>query len=263
MGGNLMIGAIAGDIIGSVFERHNIKRMDFPLFDPWCHFTDDTVLTVAVADAIMTGDPYGEKLKEYYRYYPRAGYGGHFKKWAASEDTRPYFSLGNGSAMRVSPVGFAFDTLPEVLEQAKRSAEVTHNHPEGIKGAQAVAVAVFLARTGNGKGEIKLYIERTFDYDLSEPLDVIRQSYRFDMTCPGSAPQAITAFLESNDFEDTIRKAVSIGGDSDTIACMAGGIAQAYYKGVPREIRDKARSILDERLNRVVAEFTSIYGGAK
>jgi ADP-ribosylglycohydrolase len=254
-----MLGAIAGDIIGSIYEGHDIKRTDFPLFDSMCRFTDDTVLTVAVADAIMSGTPYGEKFKEYYRYYPRAGFGGHFRKWAASEDTRPYFSMGNGSAMRVSPVGFAFDTLDEVLEEAKRSAEVTHNHPEGIKGAQAVASAVFLARTGSSKGEIKAYVERTFDYDLAEPLDEIRKHYRFEVTCPGSVPQAIRAFLESTGFENTIRKAVSIGGDSDTIACMAGGIAQAFYGGIPQEIEDKVRSVLAQRLNKVLAEFMARY----
>jgi ADP-ribosylglycohydrolase len=254
-----MLGAIAGDIIGSVYEGHDLKRTDFPLFDPRCRFTDDTVLTVAVADAIMTGAPYGQKLKEYYRYYPRAGYGAHFRRWAASEDTRPYYGMGNGSAMRVSPIGFAFDTLDEVMEQARRSAEVTHNHPEGIKGAQAVASAVFLARMGSSKEEIRTYIERTFEYDLSEPLDRIREHYRFDVTCPGSVPQAITAFLESNDFEDTIRKAVSIGGDSDTIACMAGGMAQAFYGTVPEVIVDKVKTILDSRLNAIVDQFMNRY----
>lgn len=255
-----MIGAIAGDIIGSVYERHNLRRTDFPLFDPWCRFTDDTVLTIAIADTILTGASYLDKLKEYYRYYPHAGYGGHFRKWAASDSMDPYYSMGNGSAMRVSPVGFAFNTLEEVLEQAKRSAEVTHNHPEGIKGAQAVASAVFLARTGKNKMEIKAHIERTFDYNLGEPLDEIREYYRFDETCPGSVPQAITAFLESNDYEDAIRKAISIGGDSDTIACMAGGIAQAFYGGVPQPIVEKVRTLLDRRLNRVVSEFMNQYG---
>jgi ADP-ribosylglycohydrolase len=250
-----MIGAIAGDIIGSVYERHNLRRTDFLLFDLWCHFTDDTVLTVAIADAIMTGVPYGEKLKEYYRYYPRAGYGGHFRKWAASDNTAPYYSKGNGSAMRVSPVGFAFNTLDEVLEEAERSAIVTHNHPEGIKGAQAVAAAVFLARGEKDKESIKKYIEETFEYGLSDPLDEIRKSYRFDATCAGSVPQAIIAFLESEGFEDAIRKAISIGGDSDTIACITGGIAEAYYGKIPDHILSKTFDILDERLSRVVRKF--------
>jgi len=250
-----MIGAIAGDIIGSVYERHNIKRTDFPLFDPWSRFTDDTVLTVAIADAILTGSSYVDKLKEYFRYYPDAGYGPGFRRWAASERITPYYSQGNGSAMRVSPVGFAFDTLEQVLEEAKKSAEVTHNHPEGIKGAQATASSIFLARTGKSKKEIKVFIESTFGYNLSEPLDEIRKYYRFDVTCKGSVPEAITAFLESNDFEDAIRKAISIGGDSDTIACIAGGIAEAYYGKIPDHIQRSVFLFLDERLKRVIQEF--------
>ncbi len=255
-----MIGAIAGDIIGSVYEGHEIKRTDFPLFDPRCRFTDDTVLTVAVADAILTATPYGVKLKEYFRYYPNAGYGGGFRHWAVSSSNEPYYSMGNGSAMRVSPVGFAFESLQKVLEEARRSAEVTHNHPEGIKGAQAIASAVFLARTGKSKSQIKGYIEEVFGYQLSESLDKIREYYRFDPTCPGSVPQAIIAFLESEDFEDAIRKAISIGGDSDTIACMTGGIAQAFYGEVPESIVEKVRTLLDGRLNRVVTEFIHRYG---
>ena len=254
-----MIGAIAGDIIGSIYERHNLKSTVFPLFDPGCHFTDDTVLTVAVADAILTASDYSEKLREYFRLYPGRGYGPGFARWAASDSNRPYYSNGNGSAMRVSPIGFAFPTLEKVLEEAEKSARVTHNHPEGIKGAQAVASAVFLARRGSRKETIKEYIERTFDYDLSEPLDEIRKYYRFDVTCTGSVPQAITAFLESRDYEDAVRKAISIGGDSDTIACIAGGIAQAFYGGVPQPIVEKVRTLLDQRLNHVVSEFMNRY----
>ena len=254
-----MIGAISGDIIGSVYERHNIRRVDFPLFDPRCRFTDDTVLTVAVADAILTGSSYGDKLKEYFRYYPNAGYGPGFRRWAASRRITPYYSQGNGSAMRVSPVGFAFDTLEQVLEQAKKSAEVTHNHPEGIKGAQATASSVFLARRGATKEEIKTYVENNFNYDLNESLDQIRIYYKHDETCPGSVPQAITAFLESNDYEDAIRKAISIGGDSDTIACIAGGIAEAFYKRIPDQIRNKVFQILGDQLKKVVQEFSEKY----
>jgi ADP-ribosylglycohydrolase len=254
-----MIGAIAGDIIGSVYEgpKRSIKTTAFTLFDPRCRFTDDTVLTCAVAEVIMSGGSYGETLKKYYLLYPLERYGGGFKHWAASEKTEPYNSKGNGSAMRVSPVGFAFDTLDEVLAEAKRSAEVTHNHPEGIAGAQAVASAIFLARTGKSKQEIKTFIEATFGYRLDEPLDEIRKYYRFDVTCKGSVPQAIIAFLESEGYEDAIRKTISLGGDSDTIACMAGGIAEAYYGGVPAEIVTRARSILDERLNRIVEKFSA------
>jgi ADP-ribosylglycohydrolase len=256
-----MIGAIAGDIIGSVYERHNITIMDFPLFDPSCRFTDDTVLTVAVADAILTGSGYVEKFKEYFRLYPHRGYGPGFQRWAASPITRPYGSPGNGSAMRVSPVGFAFDSLEEVLTEAKRSAEVTHNTEGGIRGAQAVASAIFLARTGSDKTEIKKYIGQTFGYDLRESVEEIRQyySHHHDSTCDGTVPQAITAFLESESYEDAVRDAISIGGDSDTIACMAGGMAQAFYRGVPRAIVAKVRDLLDQRLNGVVSEFTSRY----
>ena len=254
-----MIGAIAGDIIGSVYEWHNIKTTDFPLFDQGCTFTDDTVLTVAVADAILNHSDYGEKLKEYFKLYPGRGYGVGFRRWAASRRITPYYSQGNGSAMRVSPVGFAFDTLEQVLEQAKKSAEVTHNHPEGIKGAQATASSVFLARRGATKEEIKTYVENNFNYDLNETLDQIRIYYKHDQTCPGSVPQAITAFLESNDYEDAIRKAISIGGDSDTIACIAGGIAEAFYKRIPDQIRNKVFQILGDQLKKVVQEFSEKY----
>jgi ADP-ribosylglycohydrolase len=255
-----MIGAIAGDIIGSVYEWHNIRRTDFPLFDEHCTFTDDTVLTVAMADTILNHSDYGKKLKEYFKLYPERGYGAGFRRWAAHRGSRPYNSMGNGSAMRVSPVGFGFNTLDEVLEEAQNSAEPTHNHPEGIKGAQATASSIFLARKGASKGDIKTYIEDNFDYNLNEPLDQIRSYYKFDETCPGSVPQAIRAFLESNDYEDAIRKAISIGGDSDTIACITGGIAEAYYKKVPDVIVERVKEILDQRLNNIVSEFIIKYG---
>ncbi len=254
-----MIGAIAGDIIGSVHEVHNCKRTDFPLFDPWCRFTDDTVLTVAVADYLLHGGSYVEKFKQYYRLYPERGYGPGFRRWAASERMLPYRSTGNGSAMRVSPVGFAFDSLDEVLAEAGRSAEVTHNTEEAIAGARAVAASIFLARTGKGKAEIKAFLEKTFAYDLGEPLRRIRPYYRFDATCSGSVPQAITAFLESRNLVDAIRKAVSIGGDSDTIACIAGGIAHAFYRKIPGNVEQKALAHLDERLRGVVLEFRAKY----
>src|SRR3954452_22362604 len=230
-----MLGAIAGDVIGSVYEHRNIKTTRFPLFHPLCRFTDDTVLTVALADSILHGSRFVDLLKQYHRTYPRAGYGGSFHQWAQSERSDPYNSWGNGSAMRVSPVGFAFDTLEQVLEQARSSAEVTHDHPEGIKGAQAVASAVFLARTGQTKEQIKGLVEATFGYRLDTPLDEIRPRYEFQVSCQKSVPQAIRAFLESDDFEDAVRKAISLGGESDTLACMTGGIAQAFYGGVPGE----------------------------
>lgn len=250
-----MIGAIAGDIIGSVYEHHNIKVTNFSLFDSHCTFTDDSVLTIATADAILSGAGYAGKLREYYLRYPEKGYGQGFRRWAAAGRTTPYYSNGNGSAMRVSPVGFAFSTMEDIQREAKRSAEVTHNHPDGIKGAQAVAAAVFLARVGSSKEEIRSHITKNFHYNLSEPLDSIRAHYGFDVTCPGSVPQAITAFLESDDYEDAIRKAISIGGDSDTIACIAGGIAEGFYGGVPQYIADFALAKLDDVLREVVASF--------
>lgn len=255
-----MLGAIAGDMIGSCYEgrRRNIKTTRCPLFADRSRFTDDTVLTVAVADAILHGGGYAEYLREYFSLYPRAGYGGAFRQWARSGSMEPYGSWGNGSAMRVSPVGFAFDSLDGVLREAERSAAVTHDHPEGIKGAQAVASAIFLARAGKSRLEIRDYVEDAFDYDLSEPLDSIREWYAKDYTevsCQGSVPQAITAFLESESLEDAIRKAISIGGDSDTIACMAGGIAEAFYGSIPRDIEEEALARLDERLSLVVIEF--------
>lgn len=259
-----MLGAIAGDIIGSVYEGkkawQSAKTPHFePLFAADARFTDDTVLTVAVADSILHGGDLVDYLKDYARAYPGAGYGGAFKAWAESDSREPYQSWGNGSAMRVSPVAFAYDLLDEVLLRARWTAEVTHNHPEGVTGAQAVAAAVFLARTGSGKAEIRAFVEGKFRYDLSVPLEQIRASRRFDASCRGTVPPAIRAFLESADFESAVRLAVSLGGDCDTIACMAGGIAQAYYGGVPAAIREQSLARLDERLQKVVAEFEARY----
>jgi len=254
-----MLGAIAGDIIGSVYEINNIKTKEFPLFNPECRFTDDTVLTVAVADVLLNNGNYTEQFKNYCRRYPNAGYGANFGHWAMSDRTEPYNSWGNGSAMRVSAIGFAFNDLNSVLSEAKQSAEVTHNHPEGIKGAQATAIAIFLARTKKDKKLIKSYIENTFGYDLDFSLDQIRPNYDFDVSCQGSVPQAIVAFLESTDFEDAIRNAISIGGDSDTIACITGGIAQAFYEGVPNAIAQQALSILDEPLRQMIEAFNRKY----
>lgn len=251
-----MLGAIAGDIIGSVYEWNNIKTTDFALFGDKNRFTDDTVLTVAVADSILNSAGYGGKLREYYHLYPDAGYGGSFRRWAKTPGAEPYNSWGNGSAMRVSPVGWAFESLDEVLAQAKKSAAVTHNHPEGIKGAQAVAAAVFMARSGSARAEIKQYITGTFGYKLDETIASIRENYTFDVSCQGSVPQAITAFLESDGFENAVRLAISLGGDSDTIACITGGLAEAYYKEIPHLIRNKVAEILDDRLNKVVCDFT-------
>ena len=250
-----MLGAIAGDIIGSRFERNPINTTDFELFHPDCRFTDDSVLTLAVADHILLGSDLIDTLKEYFRQYPDAGYGEGFIQWASSPSREPYNSFGNGSAMRVSPVGFAFDSLEAVLEKARATAEVTHNHPEGIKGAQATAAAIFLARTGGSKKKIKSFIETQFQYDLNQSLDAIRPQYTFDATCQGSVPQAITAFLESENFEDAVRKAVSLGGDSDTQACIAGGIAHAFYGKLPDIISAEVHSRLEVPLRQILTLF--------
>lgn len=225
-----MLGAIAGDIIGSVYEGNNIKTKDFSLFQPFSTFTDDTVLTVAVADVLMINGNYAQTFKRYFRDYPDRGYGGSFYMWARSDRILPYNSFGNGSAMRVSPVGWAFDSLEETLQEAERSAAVTHNHLEGIKGAQATATAIYLARHRKSKEEIKFYISNNFGYNLNRTLKEIRPSYNFDVTCQGSVPESIIAFLESESYEDCLRNAVSLGGDSDTIASIAGGIAEAFYR---------------------------------
>lgn len=235
---NTIIGAVIGDVIGSVFEWNNIKTTDFNLFNPKCDFTDDTVLTIAVADCILNKKDFSKTIWEYGRKYRGRGYGGSFRNWLQKDNLKPYGSFGNGSAMRASAVGFAFNDIETVMEVAKQSAEATHNHPEGIKGAQATASAIFLARQGKSKQEIKDYITRTFKYNLDFTLDEIRPTYKFDVTCQGSVPQAIVAFLESSDFESAIRLAISIGGDSDTIACITGGIASAFYKQIPTEIMD-------------------------
>jgi len=250
-----MIGAIAGDIIGSVYEWNRIKTKDFMLFSPQCFFTDDSVLTIALADAILTGEDYGKKMKEYYLRYPDAGYGGRFRSWARSRNSQPYNSWGNGAAMRISPVGFAFDSLESVLEKAEAFTAITHNHPEGIKGGQATAAAIYLGRTAKSKQDIKDYIQTTFDYDLTQTLDEIRPNYRFSESCQKTVPQAIIAFLESTDYEDAIRNAISLGGDSDTLACITGGIAEAFYGGVPDFIRKKVMDIIDDDLMLVTEKF--------
>ena len=247
-----MIAAIAGDIVGSVHERLHIKRVDFALFQKNSRFTDDTVMTLAVADAHMNRRPYGEVMHAYGRRFPDRGYGGMFRLWLASDDPQPYGSYGNGSAMRVSPIGFAAPTLDEALREAAHSARPSHDHPEGIKGAQAIAAAVFMANRGQKKSEIKRYIQKAFGYDLERSIDRIRKRYRFDATCQGSVPEAILAFLESTDVESAIRLAISLGGDADTLACMAGGIAQAYYKHIPE-------ALLPEALWTLVLDFNERY----
>jgi ADP-ribosylglycohydrolase len=254
-----MLGAIAGDVIGSVFESSPIKSTEFPLFGPRSRFTDDTVLTVAVAYSILKGVDYASSFKIFGRRYPNAGYGLSFYNWIFSPERKPYGSWGNGSAMRVSPIGFAFDTVEDVLKEAKKSAEVTHNHPEGIKGAQATALAVFLASRGKSKGEIKKEISERFGYNLDRTVDEIRPSYRFDVSCQGSVPEAIISFLESQNFEDAVRKGISLGGDSDTIACIAGAIAHSFYKDLPREIVSNVKERLPDEFLSIIEGFKARY----
>jgi len=278
-----MLGAIIGDIAGSVYEWNNIKTKQFPLFREDCRFTDDTVMTCAVAEAVMKGgekDDFIDAMKKYGRMYPNAGYGGRFRQWLVSDSREPINSFGNGSAMRVSPCAWIMDCgfcartgmWPTTARGiARLSAEVTHNHPEGIKGAMAVTDAIFMSRYYFGgycgdyeepidkdpqecKKRIKDHIEQTYGYDLSRTLDEIRPTYQFNATCQGSVPEAIIAFLESTDFEDAVRNAISLGGDSDTIAAIAGSIAEAAY-GIPETIKTKALSYLDEPLKEVVRQW--------
>lgn len=262
-----MLGAIIGDIVGSRFEWHNIKTKEFELFTRECRPTDDSVMTLAIAKAILScnGEDFsglGEKavgcMQELGNHYPRAGYGGHFRKWLAQENPQPYNSFGNGAAMRVSPCAYAAGTLDEALQLAKAVTEVTHNHPEGIKGAQATTAAIFLALHGGSIEEIRAHIHENY-YPMNFTLDEIRPAYEFDVSCQGSVPQAIMAFLESTSFEDAIRSAISIGGDSDTIAAITGSIAGAYY-GIPMSIRLLAMPYLDKFQLDIVYRFENEYG---
>jgi len=259
-----MIGAILGDIAGSIYEFDNIKTMDFPLFGPGTEYTDDSILSIAVAEWILRGDISGEVLipilKSYVRRYPNpmGSYGCGFLTWAGRDVSKPYGSFGNGAAMRVSPIGWAFSTLDETELVASISASITHNHPEGIKGAKATAAAIYLARSGKDKDKIKDYVESAYRYNLSQHCEDIRPSYAFDSSCQGTVPQAIVAFLDSNSFEDALRLAVSLGGDSDTLTCITGGIAEAYY-GVPAEMRIEALQRLPADLESIVNEFCDRY----
>jgi ADP-ribosylglycohydrolase len=255
-----MLGAIAGDVIGSAYEAHPIKYADFPLFGRHSHFTDDTVLTIATAYSILEKCDYATAFKTFGRRHPGAGYGSSFYQWIFSPEGRPYNSWGNGSAMRVSPIGFAFNSIEAVLEEAERSASVTHNHPEGIKGAQATALSVFFARKGENKDFIKSETEKRFNYNLNRTLDDIRPAYGFDVSSQGSVPESIIAFLESKDFEDAVRKAVSLGGDSDTMACIAGGIAHAFYREIPENIVANVRERLPVEFMEIIDRFMEMYG---
>ena len=260
-----MYGAILGDMIGAPYEfDRGDKTKDFPLFIRSSQFTDDTVMSIAVAEALM--DAYGKndseirhelvkKMHEWGRKYPNAGYGGRFAIWLHHNDAHPYGSYGNGSAMRVSAAGWLYDSMWDTRRIARLTSEVTHNHPEGIKGAEATAAAIFLARTGSSKAEIKEYIVREFSYDLSRTCDEIRPGYYHDESCQKTVPEAITAFLEGENFEDVIRTAVSLGGDCDTLTCIAGSIAEAFY-GVPDDMKAECRKRLTRDILLVLARFS-------
>jgi ADP-ribosylglycohydrolase len=255
-----MIGAIAGDIVGSVYEGSGFKGTQFPLVGAQSRFTDDSVLTVAVAKAIMEGLDYRAAVLELGRKYPDAGYSGQFKAWLSAQAPQPYQSFGNGAAMRVSPVGFAFDTEEVVLREARRTAVISHDHPEGIKGAQATALAVFLARTGASKQAIRAELAERFRYDLQRTVDQIRPAYRLDLSCQGTVPPAVVCFLDAPSYEDAVRNAVSLGGDSDTLACIAGAIAHAFYRDVPARIVASVREILAPELWSITERFCARFG---
>ena len=267
-----MYGAILGDMIGAPYEfDRGDKTKDFPLFSADSQFTDDTVMTIAVAEALL--DTMGQSdeavraavvrsMQKWGRKYPNAGYGGRFRGWLRAANPRPYGSYGNGSAMRVAAAGWLFDSLETTRHMARLTADVTHNHPEGIKGAEATASAIFLARTGKTKDEIKDCIVREFGYDLSRTCDEIRPAYHHDESCQRTVPEAVTAFLEGTDFEDVIRTAVSLGGDCDTLTCIAGSIAEAFY-GVPDALIAACRERLPQDIIRVVDWFRQHFTEAK
>lgn len=262
-----MYGAVLGDIIGSTYEWHNVKSEDFDLFPAGSTFTDDTVLSVAVAEKILNQEKsamssrksYAMWYKQYYKRYPNAGFGQMFSKWALSNDLYVQKSYGNGAAMRISAVGYAFESISGIMKEVKNNCYYTHHHSEAVMGASAIAVAIFLARKDCDKEEIKKRIIKQFSYSLDATVDEIRKDYVFDSRASYTVPVALEAFFESDCYEDAIRKAISVGGDSDTIACMTGGIAQAYYKKIPENIFDKGINILDAGLKQVLNEFEDRY----
>lgn len=250
-----MLGAVAGDIIGSWYEFHAIKTKEFELFPPKSKFTDDTTLSMAIAKSILDDEPYLDNVVDFGLRYFDVGYGGFFKKWLKAEEHEPYNSWGNGSAMRVSPIAWAYENEEKVLEEARKSAEITHSHPEGIKGAEATALAIFMARMGKSKEEIRERITVDFEYDLSRTVDEIRPSYKFEVSCQKSVPESIICFLESDSFEDCVRNCVSLGGDADTMAAIAGGIAEAYYGGVHKEIKEQVYEFLNDEFIEILERF--------
>ncbi len=253
-------GAIVGDILGSNYEFAR-QKVDYniDLLAGQKRFTDDTVLTIAVADALVHNKPFKDTILLWARKYPHSGYGGRFKEWLRSPDPQPYGSFGNGGAMRVSPVGFAFDNLETVLDKARQSAEVTHNHPEGIKGTQTVAGSVFMAHKGHSKEEIRDFVVNEIGYNLDFTIDAIRPFYKGDVSSQGSVPQAIVCFLESHDYESAIRKAIYLGGDTDTLAAIAGSIAAAFYKEIPEKFMDLMNQILPEEFKQVISQFDQMF----
>ena len=257
-----MLGAIAGDVIGSAWEAGGFKHYDFQLFTEYSKFTDDTVMSIAVAAALLDGGSFEEQMLYWGRRYPLAGYGRTFSEWLRDPTIGAYNSWGNGSAMRVGPIGFAGRTEAWVLEQATLAAEVTHNHPEGIKGARAIALAVFLARHGHSRETLRAEVRTLCDYDLDRTVDEIRPDYTFDASCQRSVPESIICFLDSEDFEGAIRNAVSLGGDTDTMACMSGAIAEAFYGSVPEDIADQTRRRLPDDLAEVLDRFIAAYPSA-
>lgn len=254
-------GAIYGDIIGSLYEWHRTKDYNFKLCTKFSRFTDDTVCSIAIADAIVSGISFDKKLQEWCRKYPNAGYGGKFRHWIVSETPMPYGSYGNGSAMRVSSAGAIATSVDECLELAAQSAMVTHDHPEGIKGAQAVALAIFFSLEGKSKDFIKNELECRFEYDLSRDYEEIQKDYRFHVSCQKSVPEAIIAFLVSNDYESAVRRAVAYGGDADTQAAIAGSIAAAFYGEIPESIQTECNDKLPDEMKRVVCHLDNAIEG--
>jgi ADP-ribosylglycohydrolase len=257
-----IIGAIAGDVIGSAYEFNPTRDYTFELFTPKSTFTDDTVLTMANAIWLLEDEKHRPEtlvkiMLDLCRRYPDRGYGGRFAQWIHKTDPQPYNSFGNGSAMRVSPIGYYAQTLDEALELARISAEVTHNHPEGVKGAQATAAAIFLVRQGENKWDLREYVEKTFDYDLSRKLDEIRPTFTFDETCQRTVPEAITCYLEGKDYEDVVRLAVALAGDADTLAAIAGSIASAVWD-VSSEVSQQVISLLSEEFCTTLLRFNEL-----
>lgn len=258
-----MIGGIIGDIVGSIYEDGTMKSKHFPLWDDRCHFTDDTVLTVATADWLLNGGKCEDYYYSYAMEYPTCGYGTGFMRWCFNRKFRsvyhPYNSYGNGSAMRVGPIGWAYNSMEEVLKVSNDTALCTHSHEEGIKGAQTIASCIFLAKNKESKEYIKAFVKRTFGYNIDVSLKEISKSYTWNATCQHTVPEAIISFLESNDFEDGIRNAISLGGDSDTIACMTGAISEAYW-GIPIEMQEKAYEYLPTEFISIIKNFEKTFG---